>query len=726
MKTFYTCALALLCTLLSSPSFAQLSITNSSSTYSINFDTTVPGVNNGTISGNGFTNNPAAGQLDSDAWSIVGVSDGLLDYGQNRTTGDFARGNSSGSVSSGGIYAFNIGSNNRALGVQPTGSDFTPGSINLKVTNNTGAPLNEINLTYTIYVRNDQDRSNSVNLSYSTNNANFQDVPSVAMVTPQGKDASPSWTGNQKTTALTNLAIPAGSSLYIRWASNDAGGSGSRDEIALDNIIVESSGSVENCTEPTAQPSALMFGTTTANLIQGDFGGSAADKFLVVYSASNSLSSSPVDGVNYPAGSAFGNATVLQYTNSTNFTASGLNPSSTYYFYVFAANDNCAGGPDYRITNPLTGAASTTENGNGNYYDMVNGQTCFDLKTVLYNTIRGHDVQSYGALWTIYQTTDDHLNDSGNATIVWDMYSDNPNGSENEFTFVTEQCGTFSGEAVCYNREHSFPKSFWGGSTSVPQYTDVHMVIPVDGYINGIRSNNPYGEVQSGTESHIMNNGTRLGSSSITIPGYTGKVFEPIDAYKGDIARIYFYMATRYENEIGSWENNNTSVNAILDGTNDNVYEEWFLNMLTDWHNSDPVSQKEIDRNNDVFDVQGNRNPFVDHPEYVSLIWGSGCSGGGGGDTQAPSIPTSLAASNVTTSSVNLGWNGSTDNVGVTGYRVYQDGALITTVTGTSTSVSGLSANTAYSFQVTAIDAAGNESAGSNVASVTTVQIMWE
>ncbi|MBX2845678.1 MAG: endonuclease, partial [Saprospiraceae bacterium] len=624
-----------------------------------------------------------------------------------------------GGVSTGGVYAFNINSNNRALGFQPTGSDFTPGNLGLKIQNNTGSTLNEVTVTYTVYVRNDQSRGNSFNFSYSTNNSSYTDVTAVNIVTPAGADSSPSWTATQKTTTLSNINLAAGSHLYLRWTSNDVNGSGSRDEIAIDDILIETSSSAPPCSQPSAQPSNFMFGTITSNLIQGDFSASNADKYLVVYSTANTLTANPIDGVNYPAGSALGNGTVVQSSSNLDFTASGLSANTSYFFYVFAYNDNCSGGPDYINSNPLAASTSTLEDGNSDYYALVSGQTCFDLKTVLYNIVNGHNEQTYGALWTIYQTTDDHLNDAGNATIVWDMYSDNPTGSENEFTFVTEQCGTYSGEGVCYNREHSFPKSWWGGSESATQYTDVHMVIPVDGYINGIRSNYPYGEVQSGTESHIMNNGSRLGNSSITIPGYTSKVFEPIDAYKGDIARIYFYMATRYENEIGSWENNTVYSDAMLNGTNDQVYEDWALNMLIQWHEDDPVSPKELDRNNDIFNVQGNRNPFVDHPEYVSLIWGTGCSGGPS-DTEAPTTPSSLAASGVTASSVDLTWNASTDNVAVTGYRVYRDGTLYTTVSATSASVVGLSASTGYSFYVTAIDAAGNESAPSNTVAVTT------
>ena len=97
----------------------------------------------------------------------------------------------------------------------------------------------------------------------------------------------------------------------------------------------------------------------------------------------------------------------------------------------------------------------------------------------------------------------------------------------------------------------------------------------------------------------------------------------PIDEFKGDFARAYFYMATRYENVIANWETNSTYGDAVLNGTSDQVFESWFLTLLLSWHSQDPVSQKEIDRNNAAFNFQNNRNPFVDHPELVNNIWGN-------------------------------------------------------------------------------------------------------
>ncbi|MCD6178300.1 MAG: endonuclease [Bacteroidales bacterium] len=242
------------------------------------------------------------------------------------------------------------------------------------------------------------------------------------------------------------------------------------------------------------------------------------------------------------------------------------------------------------------------------YYDNAQGQSGAQLKTTLYNIIKNHSAQSYTpGVWNAFYTTDKKANGK-----VWDMYSDVPGGTPAyEWTFGTNQCGSYTGEGSCYNREHSFPKSWF--YEDAPMVTDLFHIYPTDGYVNGKRSNYPFGEVSD--PSWTSTNGSKLGSNSTA--GYSGTVFEPIDEYKGDFARTYFYMATRYEDVISSWSS------VVLDGSTYPVYEEWHLDLLIKWHEQDPVSQKETDRNNAVYDIQHNRNPFIDHPEYVAAVWGT-------------------------------------------------------------------------------------------------------
>lgn len=256
------------------------------------------------------------------------------------------------------------------------------------------------------------------------------------------------------------------------------------------------------------------------------------------------------------------------------------------------------------------------------YYQSAEGKTGFELKTALYDIIKGHTNKTYNDLWTFMSTYSLDTYYENDNTIL-DMYSEIPSASDSyNFDPIVKQCGNYKAEADCYNREHSFPKSWF--DDKYPMYSDVHHLFATDGYVNGKRSNFPYGEVDTAT--FTSSNGSKLGSptANLVTLGFTGDtVFEPIDEFKGDLARAYFYMATRYENTIGSWETNSTNSDAVLNGSTDAVFEPWVIAMLKEWHTNDPVSPKEEYRNDAAFQYQGNRNPFVDHPEYVSEIWGN-------------------------------------------------------------------------------------------------------
>jgi len=237
------------------------------------------------------------------------------------------------------------------------------------------------------------------------------------------------------------------------------------------------------------------------------------------------------------------------------------------------------------------------------YYDSAQGLSGQQLRAALQDIIDNHQEQSYASIWTHFQSTDDNINGK-----VWDMYSDVPGGNPAYiYSFLTDQCGNYSAEGDCYNREHSFPQSWF--NDAAPMVTDLFQIYPTDGYVNGKRSNYPYGEVTS--PSWISTNGCKLGNCSFT--GYSGTVFEPVDEYKGDLARTYFYMMTRYMDIADGWNSDMLSGNDLA---------PWAKELLVKWNSEDPVSQKEEDRNNAVYQIQDNRNPYIDHPEYTDLIWG--------------------------------------------------------------------------------------------------------
>lgn len=245
---------------------------------------------------------------------------------------------------------------------------------------------------------------------------------------------------------------------------------------------------------------------------------------------------------------------------------------------------------------------------NAQYYNAALGLNGPQLKTSLHNIIKGHTAVLYATLWTSFQTTDKKLNGD-----VWDMYTDIPGGIPvHTYQFITDQCGNYNAEGDCYNREHSWPKEYFGGDNSYTMYSDLHHLFATDGWVNNKHAAFPFGNITNA--SYTSSNGTKVGTGS-TYAGYTNKLFEPIDSFKGDFARAYFYMSTRYEGEDAGWNNWEMANGAELTPE--------AITLLLLWHHNDPVSQKEIDRNEAVFLIQGNRNPFVDYPQFADCIWGT-------------------------------------------------------------------------------------------------------
>ncbi|MEG1685809.1 MAG: endonuclease, partial [Bacteroides sp.] len=236
------------------------------------------------------------------------------------------------------------------------------------------------------------------------------------------------------------------------------------------------------------------------------------------------------------------------------------------------------------------------------YYSRAEKKSSAALKSELFNIISNHKVVSYDGLWTVYRTSD--IRPDGT---VWDMYS------TVTFRFGSGQCGGYKLVGDCYNREHSFPKSWF--SEASPMVSDAFHIYPTDGKVNGQRSSFAYGETANGTQLAASSKGKPLGKlGPCSFPDCSGTVFEPVDEYKGDFARTYFYMATRYQDRIKGWKS------PMLGGDD---YKPWAINLLLKWHRQDPISKKETDRNNAVYEFQHNRNPFIDYPELVEYIWGN-------------------------------------------------------------------------------------------------------
>ncbi len=344
------------------------------------------------------------------------------------------------------------------------------------------------------------------------------------------------------------------------------------------------------------------------------------------------------------------------------------------------------------------------------YYDGTAGLSGVNLKNKLNEIItNGHQAKTYNGLWTAFETTDRDYFYENDGTIL-DIYSENPTAADPyNYILNVKRCGNYGAEGDCYNREHIVPQSLFDEAS--PMVADVNFIRATDGKVNGMRSNYPFGKVNTSSFSSL--NGSKLGTSAS--PGYSGIVFEPIDEFKGDVARMIFYFVTRYQNQLAGFTSANGTGNMLGTSAFPGL-QSWELEQLRAWHAQDPVSAAEISRNNATFAYQANKNPFIDHPEFVELIWGSQVA-----DTEAPTAPTNLIANNPTSNSIAVSWTAATDNIGVTAYQVYANGTLKATVSGTSTIVTGLAPITTYSFHVIAKDAAGNSSPQSNDALETTL-----
>lgn len=163
-------------------------------------------------------------------WDASGFSNGA-GFSENR-------GSSSGGVTTGGTYAFDIGSGNIALGVQPGGSDFTPGTYDLEVTNDSGATVDTWAIAFNSYVFNDQGRGNGFNFSYSTDGSSYTPVAAGSFTSAAAADGSPAWAIGAAYSDNISASVASGGSLHLRWTGVDAGGSGSRDEFALDDVSI--------------------------------------------------------------------------------------------------------------------------------------------------------------------------------------------------------------------------------------------------------------------------------------------------------------------------------------------------------------------------------------------------------------------------------------------------------------------------------------------------------
>lgn len=245
-------------------------------------------------------------------------------------------------------------------------------------------------------------------------------------------------------------------------------------------------------------------------------------------------------------------------------------------------------------------------------YEALEGLTSMELRESLHEEIKDHTVLTYKQIRGDQAKVDVRADGK-----IWDIYS------ASDFN-LSDNCDDEkdpTAEGVCYNREHILPVACWTINKNRDEaekevmFTDLHHVVSTDGFVNAQRSAWVYDEVKSVTWTNNL--GSKLGTGKT----WNETSFEPVDEYKGDIARVYFYMLTCYMDKDftqgGKGYRYFTYSNGVCD------FKSQALALMLKWHRQDPVSEKEVARNTKVADLQGNMNPFVEQPALVEYIWGT-------------------------------------------------------------------------------------------------------
>lgn len=306
------------------------------------------------------------------------------------------------------------------------------------------------------------------------------------------------------------------------------------------------------------------------------------------------------------------------------------------------------------------------------YYTSASGKSGTTLKSALNDIIDGHTEYPYTStgtdVWDILKISDRDPNNASNVICVYTQYSVN----------AAQEYNSGAG----WSREHVWAKSHGDFGTSTGTGTDLHNLKPEDVSVNSTRNNKDFEE--GGTP--VTDDSPPSGYSGTLDCYTTSTTFEPPDAVKGDVARIIFYMVTRYEGENGEVD---LEMVDYADSAPNLEPLHGVESTLLAWHAADPVDDFERNRNDVIYSYQGNRNPFIDHPEYVDYIWNG---------TIPP--PTNLLASNVAETSLNLSWEDNMEDE--SGFYLYRDNTKIETLNAnsTTTTVSGLNSGTTYSFKV--------------------------
>ncbi len=280
LRSLWMLSLAIVFLCCASDLKAQLNVSSVNTPFVIDFDNTVTNVNSGGL-GSGFLNFGSFGAVpayaNTQAWSTRGWSDGDMAFDDaSAISGDKWRGvaTAGAGVGSGGFYGITLATNDRGIGVQPGGSDFTPGAIVLKMENSSGSNFDSITVSYDLYVRNDQGRANSFDLEHSGDDMSYTAVPGLQYTSPEASSGATLVNIQMSETFAVSWAD--GSNYYIRWAGDDVSGGGSRDEFYIDNISV--TGKILSVPSNTigassVTPSSFCVSSTVGDSVMVDYAG---------------------------------------------------------------------------------------------------------------------------------------------------------------------------------------------------------------------------------------------------------------------------------------------------------------------------------------------------------------------------------------------------------------------------------------------------------------------
>ena len=437
-------------------------------------------------------------------------------------------------------------------------------------------------------------------------------------------------------------------------------------------------GTSTTVTAPTIQSSALVMYPGDTSIVAEWTPGNGA-KRLVKMNTANSFTN-PVDGTDPAVNTVYsgsgeqviynGASQIIEGSVFNGVTVTGLATQTTYWLRVYEYNGSGTTTKYTTVTavnNPRS--ATTTHTVSNGYYTGITGYGA-SLKASLHTLIRTtHTTRySYDALWTQLPYTDEDPNNTSNVIELytgWSVPKTNYGGA------VTE-----------WNREHTWSKSHGDFGETAPAGTDLHHLRPADVTVNSAKGNKDF------------DNGGTLYTDASPYTGYPGATgcytstytWEPRPEDKGDVARMIMYMAVRYEGT-------DTSYNLeIVDATNTSGPNYGKLSTLLQWHVSDPPDAREMQRNNRIQERQGNRNPFIDSPQYAQYIW----------------TPVPTAATNISSTGFTVNWS-----TPITATKYYLDVATDSNFTGfvsgysnydagltTSKSITGLSPNTTYYYRL--------------------------